>query len=73
MGVVKVLGERLPGTLKSPIYDLDYERNRGFFHYFLKIRRIMKKTAIFYTIKEGTREHQQHKVPHPQEHLPRTR
>lgn len=33
----------------------------------------MKKTAIFYTIKEGTREHQQHKVPHPQEHLPRTR
>ena len=30
----------------------------------------MKKTAIFYTIKEGTREHHRHKVPHPQKHLP---
>ncbi len=26
------------------------------------------KTAIFYTIKEGTRNHR-HKVPHPQKHL----
>lgn len=33
-----------------PSCDLDYERNHGFFHYFLKIRGIVKKLAIFYTI-----------------------
>ena len=32
--------------------DLDYEKNRGFFHYFLKILGIMKKIAVFFTIKE---------------------
>ena len=47
MGVVKVLGERLSGTLKSPIYDLDYERNCRFFHYFLNIRGDSEKIGDF--------------------------
>ena len=32
--------------------DLDYEKNCRFFHYFPKILGIMKKIAVFFTIKE---------------------
>lgn len=47
---MKGLGGEAGATPESPICDLDYEKNRGFFHYFLKIRGIVKKLAIFYTI-----------------------
>ncbi len=40
---------RMPAS-ELPPCDLDYEKNRRFFHYFLKIRGIVKKLAIFYTI-----------------------
>ena len=34
-------------TPESPMCDLDYEKNRGFFHYFLKIRGDSEKIGDF--------------------------